>query len=161
MTPAERLRLIVLGGQPGAGKTGVLIASHAELEHSGSAIRIVGDDLRSYHPQFLSFQRQDPETASQFTQMDAGRWTEKLLAAATGRRVNIVFETTMRTPKMSLVSSEWRARLATTSRPGPLPSVRVLAGRAFIIASRKCCVSVTLRAFRRIISMTPPSMGFA
>ncbi|MET3616041.1 hypothetical protein ABID16_004390 [Rhizobium aquaticum] len=99
MTPAERPRLIVLGGQPGAGKTGVLIASHAELEHSGSAIRIVGDDLRSYHPQFLSFQRQDPETASQFTQVDAGRWTEKLLAAATDRKVNIVFETTMRTPE--------------------------------------------------------------
>lgn len=99
MTPAERPRLIVLGGQPGAGKTGVLIASHAELEHSDSAIRIVGDDLRSYHPQFLSFQRQDPETASQFTQMDAGRWTEKLLAVATGRKVNIVFETTMRTPE--------------------------------------------------------------
>ncbi|NTE68129.1 BID domain-containing protein [Agrobacterium tumefaciens] len=99
MTPAERRRLIVLGGQPGAGKTGVLIASHAELEQSGSAIRIVGDDLRSYHPQFLSFQRGDPETASQFTQVDAGRWTEKLLAAATERKVNIVFETTMRTPE--------------------------------------------------------------
>jgi hypothetical protein len=96
-TPAERPRLILLGGQPGAGKTAVLIASHAELEHSGSTIRIVGDDLRTYHPQFLDFQRQNPETASQFTQGDAGRWTEKLLAAASERKVNIVFETTMRT----------------------------------------------------------------
>lgn len=99
MMPAERPRLILLGGQPGAGKTAVLIASHAELEQSGSTIRIVGDDLRSYHPQFLSFQRQNPETASQFTQADAGRWTEKLLAAAAERKVNIVFETTMRTPE--------------------------------------------------------------
>jgi hypothetical protein len=47
----------------------------------------------------LAFQRQDPETASQFTQADAGRWTEKLLAAATERNVNIVFETTMLTPE--------------------------------------------------------------
>jgi predicted kinase len=99
VTPAERPRLILLGGQPGAGKTAVLIASHSELEHTGSTIRIVGDDLRTYHPQFLSFQRQDPETASQFTQADAGRWTEKLLAAAAERKVNIVFETTMRTPE--------------------------------------------------------------
>ncbi|PZM12949.1 zeta toxin family protein [Rhizobium tubonense] len=98
-TPAERPRLILLGGQPGAGKTAVLFASHVELEQSGSTIRIVGDDLRFYHPQFLSFQRQDPETASQFTQADAGRWTEKLLAAAAERKVNIVFETTMRTPE--------------------------------------------------------------
>ncbi len=161
MTPAERPRLIVLGGQSGAGKTGVLIASHAELEQSGSAIRIVGDDLRSYHPQSLSFQRQDPETASQFTQLDAGRWTEKLLAAATERKVNIVFETTMRTPKTSLVSSEWRERPATRSRPALLPSIRASAGRATIFASRKCCVSATQRAFRRSISMTPPSAGSA
>lgn len=96
---AGRPRLIMLGGQPGAGKTAVLIASHAELEQSGPTIRIVGDDLRSYHPQFLAFQRHDPETASQFTQADAGRWTEKLLAGATERKVNIVFETTMRTPE--------------------------------------------------------------
>ncbi|SEI14694.1 Zeta toxin [Rhizobium tibeticum] len=96
---AGRARLILLGGQPGAGKTAVLIASHAELDRSGPTIRIVGDDLRSYHPNFLAFQKQDPETASQFTQVDAGRWTEKLLAAATERNVNIVFETTMRTPE--------------------------------------------------------------
>lgn len=94
-----RPRLILLGGQPGAGKTAVLIASHAELDRSGPAIRIVGDDLRSYHPNFLAFQKQDPETASQFTQADAGRWTEKLLAAAIDRQVNIVLETTMRTPE--------------------------------------------------------------
>ncbi|TQN59178.1 AAA family ATPase [Agrobacterium tumefaciens] len=96
---AGQPRLILLGGQPGAGKTAVLIASHAELDRSGPTIRIVGDDLRSYHPNFMAFQRQDPETASQFTQADAGRWTEKLLAAATERKVNIVLETTMRTPE--------------------------------------------------------------
>lgn len=96
---AEHPRLILLGGQPGAGKTAVLTASHQELAQSGPTIRIVGDDLRSYHPQFLAFQRQDPETASQFTQGDAGRWTEKLMAAAAERQVNIVFETTMRTPE--------------------------------------------------------------
>jgi len=99
MKSAERPHLILIGGQTGAGQTAVLIASHAQLEQSGSTIRIVGDDLRSYHPQFPAFQRQDPETASQFTQGDAGRWTEKLLAAAVARQVNIVFETTMRTPE--------------------------------------------------------------
>ncbi|TKV70747.1 zeta toxin family protein [Rhizobium sp. AU243] len=99
MRSVGRPRLILLGGQPGAGKTAVLIASHAALEQSGSTIRIVGDDLRSYHPQFLALQRQNPETASQFTQSDAGRWSEKLLVAASGRQVNIVFETTMRTPE--------------------------------------------------------------
>lgn len=99
MGRSEHPRLILIGGQPGAGKTAVLTASHHELAQSGPTIRIVGDDLRSYHPQFLAFQRQDPETASQFTQGDAGRWTEKLLSVAAERQVNIVFETTMRTPE--------------------------------------------------------------
>ncbi len=95
---AREPRLILLGGQPGAGKTAVLVASQEELSRTGPTIRIVGDDLRSYHPQFLAFQRQDPETASSYTQVDAGRWTEMLLAAGAERKVNIVFETTLRTP---------------------------------------------------------------
>lgn len=90
--------LIVLGGQPGSGKTAVLTASHTELEQTGPAIRIVGDDLRSYHPGFVAHQKADPATASRFTQVDAGIWSEKLLTAATERGVHVMFETTMRIP---------------------------------------------------------------
>jgi predicted ABC-type ATPase len=95
---ADRPTLIVLGGQPGSGKTALLTASLTELEETGPAIRVVGDDLRSYHPGFVAHQNADPMTASRFTQADAGIWSEKLLTAATGRGVHVVFETTMRTP---------------------------------------------------------------
>lgn len=98
MGKADHPILIVLGGQPGSGKTALLTASHTELEQTGPAIRIVGDDLWSYHPGFVAHQNADPMTASRFTQADAGIWSEKLLAAATERGVHIVFETTMRTP---------------------------------------------------------------
>jgi len=37
---AGRPRLILLGGQPGAGKTAVLIASHAELDRSGPTVAV-------------------------------------------------------------------------------------------------------------------------
>jgi predicted ATP-dependent serine protease len=123
MGRAERPRLILLGGQPGAGKAAVLAASQKELAQSGPTIRIVGDDLRSYHPEFLAFQRQDPETASRFTQMDAGRWTEKLLAAATERQVNVVFETTMRTPE-NVARVTQLAMRETRWRCTPLRSIR-------------------------------------
>lgn len=95
---AEHPLLVFLGGQPGAGKTALLTSSQTELEKQGPTIRIVGDDLRAYHPAFSSLQAADAETASRQTQIDAGRWTEKLLAAATERGVHVVFETTMRTP---------------------------------------------------------------
>jgi len=90
--------LIMLGGQPGSGKTALLTAGHTELEQTGPSIRIVGDDLRSYHPGFVAHQTADPLTASRFTQADAGIWSEKLLTAATEQGVHVVFETTMRTP---------------------------------------------------------------
>lgn len=95
---ADRPTLIVLGGQPGSGKTAQLTTSLTELEQSGPAIRVVGDDLRSYHPGFIAHQNTDPMTASRITQSDAGIWSEKLLTAATERGVHVVFETTMRTP---------------------------------------------------------------
>lgn len=90
--------LIVLGGQPGSGKTAVLTASHTELEKTGPAIRIVGDDLRSYHPGFGAHQNADSMTSSRFAQADAGIWSEKLLTAATERGVHVVFATTIRSP---------------------------------------------------------------
>ena len=92
---AECPTLIVLGGQPGSGKTAMLTAVHTELEQSGPAIRIVGDDLRSFHPDYITGQTTDPVAASRLTQTDAGFWSEKLLAAATERGVHVVFETTM------------------------------------------------------------------
>ncbi|MBS3651896.1 zeta toxin family protein [Pseudaminobacter sp. 19-2017] len=95
---ADRPVLIVLGGQPGSGVTALLTASHTELEQTCPAIRIVGDDLRSYHPGFVAHQNADPMTASRFTQGDAGIWSEKLLAAAAKRGVHVMFETTMRAP---------------------------------------------------------------
>lgn len=87
--------LIVMGGQPGSGKTAVLTAVHTELEHSGPVIRIVGDDLQSYHPDYITDQTTDPAIASRLTRNDAGLWSQKLLAAATERGVHVVFETTM------------------------------------------------------------------
>lgn len=95
---AERPTLIVLGGQPGSGKTAVLTAVHAELEQSDPVIRIVGDDLRSYHPDYITAQTTDPMGASRLTRSDADIWSEKLLTAATERGVDVVFETTMQGP---------------------------------------------------------------
>jgi hypothetical protein len=60
MGRAERPRLVLLGGQSGAGKTAVLAASQNELARSGPTIRIIGGDLRSYHPEFLALPAAGP-----------------------------------------------------------------------------------------------------
>src|SRR4051794_24080695 len=94
----EHPTFVMLGGQPGAGKTGLLTTSRDELREQGATITVVGDDLRSFHPGYRSLQRRDPENAAFLTNPDAGRWVERLLEDARERRVNIVLETTMRQP---------------------------------------------------------------
>lgn len=90
---------VILGGQPGAGKTGVQTASMAELERRGATIAVVGDDLCAFHPKFSALQRTDLATSSQHTDHDAGVWFGKLLTESASRGINTVIETTMRQPE--------------------------------------------------------------
>lgn len=98
LQPLEQSTFVMLGGQPGAGKTGLLTTSRDELREQGATITVVGDDLRSFHPGYRSLQRRDPEHAAFLTNPDASRWVERLLEDARERRVNVVLETTMRQP---------------------------------------------------------------
>ncbi len=90
---------VLLGGQPGSGKTLLLTMAESAMRTEGSTIRIVGDDLRAYVPGYARHQRQDPEAAARATGPDAGRWVEMLIAAARDRRVNVIVEGTMREPE--------------------------------------------------------------
>jgi len=91
---------VILGGQPGAGKTRLLNTAARELQMRGPLAVINGDDLRSFHPACPALQRDDPLNAAHLTDHDSGRWVEKLIAAARDRRVNLVIESTMRRPEV-------------------------------------------------------------
>lgn len=107
--PVDHPTIILVGGQPGAGKTGIVTASRTELTQRGSTLQIIGDDLRAYHPHFRRYQKENAESASQLTHHDASRWTDKLLIEAASRRLNIVFENTMRSPEAaSFLAQQFR-----------------------------------------------------
>ncbi len=89
---------VILGGQPGAGKTRLLNDASTELQARGATVVINGDDLRSFHPAYARLQRTDPLNAARYTDHDSGRWVEKLIAVAQEHRVNLVIESTMRRP---------------------------------------------------------------
>ena len=89
---------VILGGQPGAGKTRLLNDASSELQATGATVVINGDNLRSFHPAYARLQETDPLNAARYTDHDSGRWVEKLIAAAQERRVNMVIESTMRRP---------------------------------------------------------------
>lgn len=85
----------VLGGQPGAGKSSLILKVKEELE--GNVIVINGDDYRKYHPDYAKFQAQDTKDSAPKTQEFAGKMTEAILQKAIKEKYNIVIEGTFRT----------------------------------------------------------------
>lgn len=84
----------VLGGQPGAGKSG-LIKRASEL-CLGNIIIISGDDFRKFHPDYKEFQRRYGKDSPKYTAAFAGKMTEAILNKAVKEHYNIVIEGTFR-----------------------------------------------------------------
>lgn len=94
--PSDRPIAVIFGGQPGAGKIAAVDAAMRELGTRGSAVQIIGDDLRAFHPQYAPLLEGDDKTAAFYTDRDTGKWVAMAIAEAKAQRVNIVIEGTMR-----------------------------------------------------------------
>jgi len=95
-TPSKQPIAIILGGQPGAGKSALVTAATKELNQRGGAVEIIGDDLRDYHPNYRRLMSENDKTGAFYTDRDTGRWIEKAIAEAKYQRANLVIEGTMR-----------------------------------------------------------------
>ncbi|MDO5073160.1 MAG: zeta toxin family protein [Neisseria animaloris] len=93
--PVEKPHGVVLGGQPGAGKSALL--QQAEKEQGGNLIIINGDTFREYHPRFEEIQAEYGRDAPTHTAPFAAKMTERVLAKATDEGYNIAIEGTFRT----------------------------------------------------------------
>lgn len=95
--PAKR-EAVILGGQPGAGKTGLLEQAQQELGQRGATWVINGDDFYAYHPKYAQLQKEHGTEAPRMVKDDARAWATMTFDAARERGVNIVLESTMRQP---------------------------------------------------------------
>ena len=87
---------IVLGGQPGSGKTGLLEESAVALKTKGATWVINGDDFYAFHPGYSKLQQKHGAEAANMVKAEASIWVKKTIEAAKDRGVNIVLESTMR-----------------------------------------------------------------
>lgn len=87
----------VLGGQPGAGKSG-LIEKAKDLCYDNIII-ISGDDFRKFHPDYKKLQEEHGKDSPKHTASFAGKMTEAVLCKAVREHYNIVIEGTFRTPE--------------------------------------------------------------
>jgi len=94
----ETPEFIILGGQPGAGKTGELNASTQTANKKGATWTINADDFAVYHPYYEQMQTQYGAKAADMVRGITSEWVKRTITAAQERRVNVVFESTMRQP---------------------------------------------------------------
>ena len=104
---ASAPRLVIVGGQPGCGKTGAVLQAAAELAAAGHGASIInGDELRALHPNYRRLVEEYRSTAADKTGADVGRWVEKGIREAALSGFDAVIETTMRQP--IVVAAPWR-----------------------------------------------------
>jgi predicted ABC-type ATPase len=94
----EAPRAVVLGGQPGSGKSALASEAIKEFKAEGGAVVIDADRMREENPRYKQLSRENPQHAADLTHKEASEWSTRLtLAAAEGRR-NLVIDGTMRDP---------------------------------------------------------------
>lgn len=99
LRPRENPKSIILGGQPGAGKSNFI---KILKDNYPGIIAINGDDFRKYHPYFEKLMEKDSENATNLTQDDCNYWVEKLIEYVSDRKGDIIIEGTMRRPEVVL-----------------------------------------------------------
>ncbi len=94
-SPVSSPRAVIMGGQPGSGKSKLLEASK-QLFPDGNAVVINGDELRQYHPQSNEIFKLDDKRYAERTDADSRIWTKRVFDKAIETQRNIIFESTMR-----------------------------------------------------------------
>lgn len=105
---AKRPQLLMVGGQPGAGKTRAL--SHLVVHSTTPLYSVVGDDLRQHHPDYDRLVHEDPMGMPDATADASSTWIRMSLAYAKERGISVAVEGTFRDPAVSLRTAEQFAR---------------------------------------------------
>ena len=103
LKPKERPTGIILGGQPGSGKSNFI---NLLKKLNPDAIPINGDDMRHFHPHFTKVMAENEEHAANMTQADCNEWIERLIDLTSNHKADIIIEGTMRRPEVVLNTSK-------------------------------------------------------
>ena len=95
-------KVFLLGGQPGAGKSGLENMINLKDEY----ISISGDDYREYHPRFKEINLEYGKEASKYTQQWSSQITEKLIEKLAKEKYNLIIEGTLRTAQLPLKEAD-------------------------------------------------------
>lgn len=121
--PAGAPLLVLLGGQPAAGKTRAQAAIRAE---SPELVSITGDDLRRYHPGYRQLVADDPLRMPEATAPTSAGLIRLALDHAIEHRYPVLLEGTFRDPAMVTGTAErfaqtgYRVEVVAVATPAPV-----------------------------------------
>jgi hypothetical protein len=116
--------LVLLGGQPGAGKSRA--AARLTASHPASITSVTGDDLRIFHPNYRRLIVSAPEVAGSHL-ADATRvWVRAAIQEALDNRRSLLLEGTFGDPDTTLATADRFRRAGYEVRVVAIASPRVL-----------------------------------
>jgi|GEM_PF-2702853 len=95
---AAEPKVIILAGQPGAGKSGLKAQAMRDFPADEPPVEIDIDELRNSHDDYERLSLEDDRTAANHVQHDAGRWGDALIEDARDGRRNIIIDGTLKSP---------------------------------------------------------------
>ncbi|MFB7076464.1 zeta toxin family protein [Streptomyces sp. NPDC056308] len=96
--PQDRPVVVIVGGQPGAGKTKVADLVEAALERRGGAVRIGRDLYKPAHRQYAAALAADVRTAGAQVRPDTSRWQADVEEHVRAQRFDAIVESALADP---------------------------------------------------------------
>ena len=100
-TPQDEPIAIIVGGQPGCGKGGVIAYTKNQVEANGKCIILITtDEYKPYHPNAIEIARNYPTEYVEIVEQDAGPWTGSIMKKAIDDKHNFIFEGTLKNDRI-------------------------------------------------------------
>lgn len=99
-TPGQSPISIIIGGQTGAGKSGMLGYSERMFEDD-NVIIINSDEIKPFHPKSEEIAKLYPDLYTKITDQESNTWTSKLFEELRQQGYNIIFEGTMKNNRIA------------------------------------------------------------
>ena len=120
---------IVLGGQTGAGKSGLVNLTNREGILTNRSFYLIDDDqFRKFYPRYDEIMAECPEFSTILTAMGSGPITPKIMKYASDNGLNFIFDGTMKNTRIFKTAQQWKDydvtyRVMATSRMESLLSI--------------------------------------
>ena len=99
-TPQKNPISVIVGGQTGAGKSGILGYSSKMFEDD-NVIIINSDEIKPFHPKSEEIAKLYPELYTKITDQESNTWTSRLFEELRREKYNIIFEGTMKNNRIA------------------------------------------------------------